>query len=274
MQKPFIVFVFCLRYTPALTLNRYNISTAALSTSLWVVLYASDLLSPSALREENTDQVQVCNNLKPPPPSLHFSLCVLDLSDHTSSLTLWIFFHSSLLFISLFIFSVQTDILSFSGDSYPSVFHLTWPPVTFLPGGAGMLMKAVDGNRFWMWLENPSWAGISDRGSVSQRVMATWVRRASSSASLCNMSSRICVTGHLQPNYTFMTTCHSLSMGLPVFCFNCCPHFMVQHKKPFSKSKFTALFLEFLRTHFVSPAKFTSNYVFMWAATPPLFTFV
>lgn len=63
-------------------------------------------------------------------------------------------------------------------------------------------MEAVNGNRFGRWLGEPTRAGSSDRGSGSERVMVSWVRRASSSlgpsASPGNMSLSVS-EGHATP---------------------------------------------------------------------------
>lgn len=147
-----LVFLFfCLRHTPALTPNRSNISTAALSTSkccymrviYWVLLHS----------EENTDQVQVWNTLPPHRPSI--SLYVPGLSDHTSSLVLNIFCHTSLfiyIIIYLFIFSFQT-------------VHLTPQFFTSLDLGSSpaRLCRNVNGGCWWEQIWSVIGESILDR---------------------------------------------------------------------------------------------------------------
>lgn len=94
-------------------------------------------------------------------------------------------------------------------------------------------MEAVNENRFGRWLGAPSRAGWSDRGSGPERELWSlrWGEHPTPLASQLLLETwawvflkarQGLVTGHLQPNSTFMTSCHSLTLSTPCFypvCF-------------------------------------------------------
>lgn len=85
--------------------------------------------------------------------------------------------------------------------------HLTF--IYSLPGWLGMLMEAVDRNRFKSDRGFCLWQSVCDRSSGPGRVMCSWVRRASCSlgpsASSGNLSLAVS-EGHSRPCYWSSST--------------------------------------------------------------------